>query len=152
MNERLRRVILWAKLAIAAFEIAAGVLLLIVRFAHVDVAHVVSTLAAHELRQDPTDYLARHATLTAPSAVARAASIGALLIAYGALKAGLIVGVLRRYRRLVFAGAAVFAVIALAAFAVLVTHPTVLRVGLGLLDVAVAVVVILEARDLKRAG
>ena len=146
----IRRAILWAKLALATFEILGGVLLLVARFGHVDLVHVIGTLAAHELRQDPGDFVARRANVVARDVGPRAGVIGAVLVAYGVLKGGLIVGVLRRYRTFVFVGAAIFVVIALSGFVVLVTHPTALRVLLGFLDIAVAAVVTLEARDLSR--
>jgi uncharacterized membrane protein len=146
-------VILWAKVVFAAGEVVIGLCLLVVRFAHVDLVAGVRSLASRELRGDPGDFVARHALVLAPRlGPGTAIRLGILLAVYGAFKAAIVVGVLRHYRRAVAVGAVVFGVIATGGFVVLVVHPSVVRILLGTLDIAVAVAIVLEARELFRAG
>jgi uncharacterized membrane protein len=153
MKHRGRRAILWAKLGVAGAEVAIGVALLVVRAAHIDLTHSVRSLALHELSEDPGDFVARHALVLAPSlGPGTAVRAGALLAVYGAFKAAVVAGVLLRRARAVLIGAIAFAVIAAGAFVALALHPTLPRLVLGALDIAVACAIVLEARDLRRVS
>jgi uncharacterized membrane protein len=77
--------------------------------------------------------------------------IGVGFALYGALKGAIAIAILRRRRRAAEAGAIVFTSVAIGTLVVLLAHVSVLRVALGVLDVAVAAVVWNEVIRARRA-
>ena len=133
----------------ASVEVLLGVTLLIVAVLHVNLGAWLRHFALRELRDDPSDFIARHVMRSIPS-ITRPHEfvLGGFLSAYGLLKGSVVLAVLRHHRRVAIAGAIIFTFIALAAFAVLVHHPTLPRAVFGVLDLAVAVVMWREALSL----
>lgn len=117
----------------------------------VNIGTSIRHAALRELQQDPGDFVSRHIIAGFP-ALTRVNEIvvGVLLAAYGALKGGVVLAVLRHHHRVAIVGAVVFTLVALGAAFVLFRHPTPIRAALGLLDVAVAVVLWREALSLRR--
>ncbi|HET7486322.1 MAG TPA: DUF2127 domain-containing protein [Acidimicrobiales bacterium] len=143
------RILLWGKLAYSALEVVAGAVLVVFAIVHLDLAATLHRAALRELAEDPGDFTARH-LLDLRSAGTlhprREAEVGAGVLVYGAVKAALVVAVLRRSRRFVRIGAVAFVAIAAAGLVVLVRRPTPAGLALGALDIAVAAVVVREAR------
>jgi uncharacterized membrane protein len=126
-----------------------GVTLLVVALLDVNVGAWIRHLALRELRDDPSDFIARHILRSIPSVTRpREFVLGGFLAAYGVLKGGVVLAVLRHHRRVAIAGAIIFTLVALAAFGVLLHHPSLARGILGVLDLAVAVVMWREALSL----
>ena len=143
---------LWAKLAYTALELLLGGALLVAALTHHDLSGVLRNAAHRELREDPGDFTARHVLSVAhPISIGREALAGAAIAAYALLKGGLVVAVLQGSQRGAAAAAAVFAMLAAVAVVALARRPSPLRLLVGGLDVAVAVVVIADARTLRRS-
>ena len=84
------------KAADGVLEIIGGALLLFIRPAQID--HIVRTLTAHELAQDPHDFIARHLLHTASHLTTATTLFGAVyLLSHGVSKLVLVVLVLRNH-------------------------------------------------------
>lgn len=149
-RSRVARFVLWLKVAAAALEIGAGLTLVILGIIHINIAAWARHLAMRELQQDPGDFIARH-VIASFYTLTRVREIldGAVLAVYGALKAGVVLAVLRHHHRVAIFGAVLFTLVAVGAAIVLFRHPTAVRAVLGVLDVAVAVVLCREALSLR---
>jgi uncharacterized membrane protein len=92
--DRLFRIVVALKGLDGALELVAGIFLLLV--APSEINHVVRSLTAHELAQDPTDFVARH-LVTAAGHLSRSSTVygGIYLAIHGVAKAALVVLVLR---------------------------------------------------------
>jgi uncharacterized membrane protein len=147
-----RRIVLWVKIAVSTGEAVAGLVLFVAGVLHADLTGTIRRVALHELHEDPGDYIARHVMASAPSlSAAGAVILGLVLLAYAAVKAGVLLAVLQERRLAALCGAVLFAVIAGAGAVVLVLHPTVVRGALWGLDVFVAAAVVLEVRAMLHA-
>lgn len=142
-----------AKLLYTLLEALGGLLLLVAGITHHDLVAVLHRAALRELHEDPSDFLARHLLglrsgrrLSAGKEVVS----GAFLIAYTGVKAGVIIGILQRSRLMIQLGAVVFTLLSAAAMVALLRHPSLLGSLVVVLDLAVAVVVIREARRALR--
>ena len=150
-HSRLARTILWLKVVAATVETAAGLALLAFGIASINFGSFIRHLALHELQQDPDNFLARHLIVGLPALTRlREIIVGGTLTLYGALKGGVVLAVLRRHHRVAIFGSVLFIIVALGAAFVLLLHPNVVRAVLGLLDLAVAVVMVREALSLRR--
>jgi uncharacterized membrane protein len=150
-RSRIARIILWLKVAAAVIEIAAGIALLILGILNFNIGTWVRHWGLRELQGDPGDFVARH-LLAAFPALTRTHEVvdGAVVAAYGVLKGGVVVAVLRHHHRVAIFGAFLFTLVAFGAAFALLLHLTTLRVVLGALDVAVAFVMVREALSLRR--
>lgn len=145
--ERGGRAVLGAKLAYTAVELAVGVALVLAALTHHDVTALVRGAAHRELREDPADFVARHAlALVHPIPLRQEGLAGIGVAVYALVKGVLVVAILRGSRRAAVIGAVAFCLVAAVALVVLVCRPSVFRVLIGALDLAVAAVVIREAR------
>lgn len=143
------RGVLYAKLGYSAVEVVAGAVLVVFALVRVDLAAVLHRAALRELAEDPADFVARHLlSLRAARSLhpGREGVVGAGVLAYGAAKAALVVAVLRGSRRMVRVGAVVFVAVAAAGLVALLRHPSPAGFVLAALDLAVAAVVVVEAR------
>lgn len=126
-----------------------GVVLLVSGLVHQDLAGTIRVAAGRELRADPGDFVARHVVHAGALAGLhphRELALGALVTAYAAIKAVLVIAILREARTVVRVGAVAFAAIAATTLVVLVRDPTPARTAVAALDAAVAAVAIIEAR------
>jgi uncharacterized membrane protein len=143
--------ILWMKVLTATLEVVLGIGLLVLAILDVNVRTWISHFALGELHEDPGDFVARHLMTTVPSlSREREFLFGGLVAAYGVLKGGVVLAVLRHHRRVATAGTVLFTLVALLAAVVLLRDPSPARAVLGALDVAVAVVMWREMLSLHR--
>lgn len=91
--DRLFEIVVVLKGLDGLLELVVGIALLLVTPASIN--HMVRTLTAHELAQDPTDFVSRH-LVTAAAHLSRSSTIygGIYLVVHGAAKGALVVLVL----------------------------------------------------------
>ena len=148
---RSTRGVIWAKLAYTTLEAAFGVAVLVAAVVHFDPGEELRRQAINELSTDPGDFLGRH-ELSASRNLHPHVLIGAAILVYALCKGGLLVGFLRDNRRVAQIGSVIFTALALGAVVVLLLRPTAIRVVLAAADVVVALVLLREARRLRRVG
>jgi uncharacterized membrane protein len=144
------RIAVWVKGVDGALEIVGGVLLLFV--APSSLRHVVQWATAHELAQDPHDFIARHLLHSANVLSPGRTLYGAVyLLGHGVAKVVLVVEVLRnRLWAYAWMIGLLFAFIAYQTYQ-LSQHATIFLIALTIFDVVVVLLTIREYHH-KRAA
>ena len=152
-NGHVTRGVLVAKLGYTLLEAMGGLVLLIAGVTHHDLVAAAHRAAARQLHDDPGAFWPRlvlHFRSERPLSAVKEWLTGSAVITYAAVKAGVVIGILRRSRVMIQVGAVLFTLLSLAAMGALLRHPSVPGMVVVVLDLAVAVVVIVEARRVLR--